>query len=74
MNAWMYPSIVTFPPVGGKAAEVSTIGIVTMELLVVTRFPFWALAVPPVICIGLAGHGPELVRLSWPLSKPVVVA
>src|SRR5580704_14732109 len=37
MNACKYPSIVTFPPVAGIGPVVSTIGIVTMELLVVTK-------------------------------------
>ena len=47
---------------------VSIIGMVTMELDVVTRFPAWA-PDPALICTGLAGH-PGMVSWSWRLVDP----
>src|ERR1039458_7257991 len=55
MKACMYPTTVTAPGLGGRGV-LSIMGMVTMELDVVTRLPVWR-PLSALIFIGLPGHG-----------------
>src|SRR5580704_15370483 len=67
----MYPTTKTAPGLAGKLPApmlMSTIGMVTMELDVVTRLPARA-PDPTLICGGFAGY-PGKLSLSWRLVDP----
>src|SRR5579863_7550663 len=55
MNACKYPTTETVPPVAGKTLALSRIGMVTIELLVVTSCVLKG-PLSAVIFMGLFGH------------------